>query len=318
MAFYADEERTFIGPEVDTEEHPIVKWEWNFGDGTVVTCPGGTGCDPTHPNIVRHTYTTPETYTVRLKTTNDCGASSECTEPITIEPTPDYWWHLAPGDNLVSCPVDETRAIADIPELAPVDIWQIIGGTWTRPTHFEAGIGYYMYNTTTDVINVPLYGADRIVSAEDIVAILGLGLNLVGPGATDVDISGTFVINGAKHEFYPVDEGGFVTDKILRVGAGYYIYKNDFEYTYPGAAPEAGESITFKGLPSGLSVIYSWDFGDGTTAEGEEVTHIYSEAASYTVTLELKDTTTGGTLAKVSKDIAVGVCPVPSCAFTIE
>jgi PKD repeat protein len=50
-------------------------------------------------------------------------------------------------------------------------------------------------------------------------------------------------------------------------------------------------------IAEGTIVSYGWDFGDGTTADGERVEHIYQEPGYYPVTLTvindlgLKDTT---------------------------
>jgi nucleoid-associated protein YgaU len=53
-----------------------------------------------------------------------------------------------------------------------------------------------------------------------------------------------------------------------------------------------GEALSFSGAGStddGRIVSYVWDFGDGTTGSGEEVTHSYSAAGSYKVTLTVTD-----------------------------
>jgi len=61
------------------------------------------------------------------------------------------------------------------------------------------------------------------------------------------------------------------------------------------APPEAspGEVVTFDGSQSqpGTSPIagYGWDFGDGSSAEGNAVTHTYGQPGSYVVTLTVRD-----------------------------
>jgi len=72
------------------------------------------------------------------------------------------------------------------------------------------------------------------------------------------------------------------------------------EGNYPPAAiisgPESGlvgEMLNFSGVNSadrdGRIVRYVWDLGDGTTGGGVNVTHAYSVAGSYTVTLTVTD-----------------------------
>lgn len=55
---------------------------------------------------------------------------------------------------------------------------------------------------------------------------------------------------------------------------------------------KTGEEVTFTGQAEDLGddqLAYSWDFGDGETAEGAEVTHTYADAGDYTVTLTVTD-----------------------------
>lgn len=54
-----------------------------------------------------------------------------------------------------------------------------------------------------------------------------------------------------------------------------------------------GEALSFSGADStdedGRIVSYAWDFGDGNTGSGKEVTHKYSATGSYQVTLTVTD-----------------------------
>jgi PKD repeat protein len=55
----------------------------------------------------------------------------------------------------------------------------------------------------------------------------------------------------------------------------------------------AGTTVTMTGSESGSSnPQYSWSFGDGTTATGAAVTHAYTTAGTYTVTLSVADPST--------------------------
>ncbi|RLF64902.1 MAG: hypothetical protein DRN26_06080, partial [Thermoplasmata archaeon] len=53
---------------------PIVKYEWNFGDGHTAT-----------GRIVTHTYTLPGRYKVTLTVYDSSGLSSTCTMEIYVE-----------------------------------------------------------------------------------------------------------------------------------------------------------------------------------------------------------------------------------------
>ena len=54
-----------------------------------------------------------------------------------------------------------------------------------------------------------------------------------------------------------------------------------------------GESVIFDGSdsfdPDGDTLSFTWDFGDGTKASGNKVTHSYSKAGKYTVVLTVDD-----------------------------
>jgi PKD repeat protein len=57
--------------------------------------------------------------------------------------------------------------------------------------------------------------------------------------------------------------------------------------------------------PDGTIASYSWELGDGTEAEGESVSHTYSEGGTYQVTLTVEDG--GGKTDDVTKPVTVAV-----------
>ena len=181
--------------------------------------------------------------------------------------------------------------------------------------------GYLVY--TSIAKRVWLTGTACVVTLENLIAALKTGWNLVGPGNSVLDFAGT--------NYYPMEwirdeteEGGghfgFIT--ILEPLTGYWILKCDFGYTYPGDTIEAGDEITFVGdigcedEDAGIYT-FNWDFGDGITATGTTVTHTYAAQGAYTVKLTLISVADDAVYAECSKDLAVGVCPIPACAFAI-
>ena len=64
-------------------------------------------------------------------------------------------------------------------------------------------------------------------------------------------------------------------------------------FAFSPPEPQAGEEVAFDASgsmdPDGKIVRYSWDFGDGGTAEGIEVKHVFEKSGSYTVTLTVTD-----------------------------
>lgn len=75
--------------------------------------------------------------------------------------------------------------------------------------------------------------------------------------------------------------------------------------------------------PDGQVVAYRWSFGDGETAEGRTVDHVFAPRSptTYTVTLEVEDN--GGKIGTMQQSIEVDVSPAPGnnppfARFTFE
>lgn len=64
-------------------------------------------------------------------------------------------------------------------------------------------------------------------------------------------------------------------------------------FTYSPEQPHVGETVTFNASTStsngGFIVNYTWDFGDGSTASGALITHVYNSAATFIVALNITD-----------------------------
>ena len=61
----------------------------------------------------------------------------------------------------------------------------------------------------------------------------------------------------------------------------------DLAFTWSPADPWVGDELTFAASATGSTPLtYTWDFGDGDTATGEQVLHLYAAGGSDTVTLE--------------------------------
>jgi len=100
-------------------------------------------------------------------------------------------------------------------------------------------------------------------------------------------------------------------------------------FTINPGAPKAGDTVTFTPTASshnGPITGYQWNFGDASaTASGQTVTHTYSTAGSYTVTLTVKDSKNATFVATqavrvwavgsdfIAKQISVG--PHRTCAI---
>jgi PKD repeat protein len=61
---------------------------------------------------------------------------------------------------------------------------------------------------------------------------------------------------------------------------------------------------------------YHWDFGDGSTATGRVVTHTFTAARTYTVTLNVTDA--AGTSASIAHSVVVAPVPAPSVTLSVS
>lgn len=93
--------------------------------------------------------------------------------------------------------------------------------------------------------------------------------------------------------------------------------------TYSPANPVVNETVNFDASsssdPDGKIVSYDWNFGDGATSTGVTVTHVYSAAATYNVTLTVTDDggLTGSNTAIVSVSEAPSEVTVFSDSFEV-
>ncbi|MFC2106312.1 PKD domain-containing protein [Candidatus Bipolaricaulota bacterium] len=84
-----------------------------------------------------------------------------------------------------------------------------------------------------------------------------------------------------------------------------------------GQAPFAVNfSATLSEDEDGVVILFEWDFGDGTSGSGENVTHTYTTAGTYTVVLRITDD--DGETARNSKTIYVSRAapPGPTASFS--
>ncbi len=88
-------------------------------------------------------------------------------------------------------------------------------------------------------------------------------------------------------------------------------------FSFTPSSPQVNSLITFTGSGAGgvTPYTYSWMFADGQTASGATVTHAYSPAGSFTVTLTLTDAVN----TQVISSQGLTIAPVPMTAnFTLS
>ncbi len=79
------------------------------------------------------------------------------------------------------------------------------------------------------------------------------------------------------------------------------------KFSMSDPTPVTGESVSFTASASsdydGNIVSYDWQFGSGTSANGEQISHNFQNSGTYTVTLEVEDDK--GEVTTVSKQVKV-------------
>jgi len=82
-------------------------------------------------------------------------------------------------------------------------------------------------------------------------------------------------------------------------------------FTFSPTNPDPGQNVTFNAAAStdadGTITAYSWNFGDGTTGTGMNITKAYTSAGSYVVTLTVTDNL--GATGTTTRTIQVGPPP---------
>jgi len=132
--------------------------------------------------------------------------------------------------------------------------------------------------------------------------------------------------DGIGDEPYIVPHGdiGYVEDNypLIEKFKNYLIGVNRppiANFTYTPEHPTVNQTVTFDASssydPDGTIVSYDWDFGDGATASGVVVTHAYSAAGNYTVTLTIMDDS--GATNSTSRLITV-LPPAPAVSVSTD
>ncbi len=248
-----------------TNGSPLVSWAWDLGDSS-----SGAG------QHISHTYSAAGIYTVTMRTTDGCGYTATRSLTVEVLASAPYftltkaitgsvgsYGSLVAGTTLtyvitISNTGNQTGTNVVITDTIPGGANYIAGGTrvgdvvsWTVAT--------FMTNTTFEA-QWTLSTCQRSLRNEWYrVASSDQGVNSAwGPVlSTTLDFP-FFVI---------------------------HVYQSSSDVA-------AGETVTFTDATStdgGPLVDRLWDFGDGHTAHGKIVTHTYTAAGSYSLTLTVRD-----------------------------
>ncbi len=96
----------------------------------------------------------------------------------------------------------------------------------------------------------------------------------------------------------------------------------DASFTFWPGLPAPNSTVTFDGTASssqtGTIVVWSWDFGDGTTGKGARVQHVYRTAGDYNVSLSVTDNNGRTCPTPFTQVVPVSASDPPTAAFVFS
>ncbi|WP_317065036.1 PKD domain-containing protein [Methanoculleus caldifontis] len=314
----------------DTSSGNVTGWTWDFGDGNISLL----------QNPV-HIYEAAGTYTVSLNASNAYGSDvSTVSDAVLVLPPPVAGFTLAPQEGNAPLVVQFTDTSAGN---ATAWLWAFGDGQTSaeqNPVHTYANAGAYTVSlnasnaygwnvsTVTDAVsvlpapvanfaytpeegNAPLTVAFTDTSSGNVTAWhWGFGdgneSSEQSPSHTYVT-AGTYTISLNASNAYGFNIST-VSDTVLVLPPP----AANFNYT-PGEG-NAPMTVQFNDASIGNITAWLWDFGDGQTATDRNATHTYTNAGTYTVTLNVSNAY-GFDVSTVAD--AVQVLPAPAAGFTL-
>lgn len=230
---------------------------WDFGDGITMESKGMEG--------VSHSYSTANTYTVRVGTSR-LNRFSPSTTPTTetlfiqVEATVDNrYLTVEPNQPVVGQPATFRAFNFNTPEGI---VWDMGDGTILDTARRKAGSSSNPLGVKGG-LNRPMNGGNR----------------LSRPSGTNVAMH-TYSAPGS----YTVRAYDFYGDTNTPVTLTVTVRLPERSITYLPVPPLAGAPVQFNAV-NFLSDAIDWNFGDGTTVSaGISTTHIFNNAGTFTVT----------------------------------
>ncbi|ABN56842.1 MAG: PKD domain-containing protein [Methanoculleus marisnigri] len=308
----------FTGNATVDGDCSVRTWAWSFGDGATAS-----GQDVTHNYTSEGTY--PVRLNVTLDDGTVCNASENVTvSPLAdnCSCTADFTWSpQSPAVNETIDFTDQTTVLGD----CGIESWAWNFGDGATGEGGTASHAYDAAGTYTVGLNVTLDDGTACNTSSDVTiaplpeencsctASIATDRDQVEPeqpvaftGSAEVD--GDCSVTGWAWDFGDGATGEGETASHAYAAAGTYTVTlvatlddgntcqatTDVTVTAPPEPCSCSASITTSGnsfhgeadIQGDCSVTgWSWDFGDGTTGSGQDVTHDYAAEGTYTVTL---------------------------------
>ena len=295
----------------------IVSYSWDFGDGTT-----GTGV------TVQHSYAQDGTYTVTLTVTDNDGATdtAEATKTVlnqspvasftesahTVDTSetihfdasdsydPDgtivsYSWDFGDGNTATGVEVDhayEDDGVYTVTLTVVDDDGATDTAEATKTVLNQSPVASFTESAhTVDTSETIHFDASDSYDPDGTIVSYSWDFG-DGNTATGVEVDHAYEDDGVYTVTLTVVDDDGATDSATATKNG--LNRPPIAlFTENATIVKKGEAIHFDASesydPDGTIVSYSWDFGDGNTATGVILDHVYSESGNYTVTLTVTD-----------------------------
>ena len=299
---------------------PLLTYEWDFGDG------GRTGVSYEN-KIVSHTYADAGVYIARLVVRDDDWQESNyaymASQMITVDGastgngTISFFFDIGDAGNATGDNSSDSFPYSFY--------WDFGDGSYTSgnsASHTFSEDGVYVvtliltdafgamsvHNIIITVLNHPPTadaGPDHSADEDEVITFQGIGSDPGGgPLAFSWDFGDGHTAETALAQHAYTKQGTYAATLTVTDADG-LTAADTSSVTVSNVLPvagltsnhttEEGDNIGFFGTtstdtPSDLPLLtYTWNFGDGTSDTGIEVTHAYTDEGTYTVTLTVTD-----------------------------
>ncbi len=312
---------------------PSYTYGWDFGDlGT------GTGSPVTHP------YASTGTFTVTLVVTDSLLNSTTVMHSIGVNATMSTDFTFAPAHPQVGEPVSfvATASGGFLPYSYAWTFGDTSSGSGPTPTHTYAAA-----KTFTVKLSVTDSASHSATASHSVSVTLALTGNFTfTPAQPQVNQTISFsttasggttpyayawslgdgsTASGASVTHAYSAAGTFSVTLTISDSAGHQITVTKTvtvtgalaaDFSFMPALPQVGQVVFFNATASDGTAPYTfaWTFGDGKTATGAHVTHTYTSANPFTVTLTAKDSANHA--ATVSHIVVVSIALVADFSFS--
>ncbi len=286
-------------------------FSWTFADGT-----SATGSSPTH------VYSSQGSYNVTLTANDSNGHTAKSSKIVSVKSQVSYTFSPTddatvdqsnPGTNYGSSPqiIVDASPVRNMLLKFNVQVpGQVTGATLRlfqvdssdRGGDFHTASANWTESTVT-WNNAPPASPTTFFSLGAVVINAWYSVDMTSVVTGNGIVSLRATSPSTDGSYFSSKEGVAPPQLIVNVTSNSPLASS---FTYTPSSPLTNQAVTFTATASGGAPPYSfsWDLGDGGSATGSSVTHMYLATGSYNVTLTAHDSV--GHTVTVSKTVTIG------------